>query len=286
MRYFGITRFASVKATAGRRVSVTWPVLAAMVTTPGHAASKLSAPGWSPATFSGTRANANVVEVGALVLDYDGGVSISDVEVAVSGLAAAWHTSWSHTEANPRFRLVVNVSRSMTPDEFVRVWAWGFERFRSGTGRADPSCKDVSRPWVLPVQRTVETFASKALAGAPLDVDHVLSIAPPVPLGPGRRHARHVLNDRPTASGILPPQVEALVRSTLAVEQLWKGEKATGDTSRSGCDYAFVRELLRRGVPAEDAMTALRLRPDVHSTREDYIVRTVSNALAALRRPS
>jgi hypothetical protein len=92
------------------------------------------------------------------------------------------------------------------------------------------------------------------------------------------------VNVRPANSGTLPPQVEALVRSTLAVERLWRGEKATGDTSRSGCDYAFARELLRRGVPAEDTMTALRLRPGAHSTREDYVVRTVSNALAALRR--
>jgi hypothetical protein len=139
MRSFEVTRFACVKETAGRRVSVTWPALAALVTEPGNARSKLTAPVWSPATFVGTRAEANVVEVSALVLDYDSGLHVVQAERAVSalGLAAAWHTSWSHTAAHPRFRMVVNVSRSMTADEFSRVWSWAFPQLHARTARVD-----------------------------------------------------------------------------------------------------------------------------------------------------
>lgn len=290
MRRFEVTRFAGIRDTAGKRMSVTWPLLAAMLTDAGHAPWKLAAPVWSPATFTGTRAAKNVVEVSALVLDFDDGLPIADIadaERAASGLAAAWHTSWSHTTTHARFRLVVNLSRSMTPDEHARVWSWAFQQFSSGGRTPDAACKDAGRAWLLPVRRAAGTFAAKILAGAALDVDHVLSLAPPAARGAsGGGQAGQAVRPPARRPLALPPQVEAVLRSSLSVKRLWEGHKTTGDASRSGCDYAVARELLGRGVAVEVVVAALAFRPGVHSQSEDYLVRTVSKALRAGRRSS
>ena len=67
MRAFEVTRWLSVMDTAGKLVTVSWPSLATMLSTPTPARTKLDAAAWSPATFAGSRTAANVVEVSALV---------------------------------------------------------------------------------------------------------------------------------------------------------------------------------------------------------------------------
>lgn len=179
------------------------------------------------------------------------------------------------------------MSRSMTPSEFAQVWGWAFARFSVGKRTPDGACKDASRVWLLPSHGGA--FAAKVLTGAALDVDGVLAIPPPrvlrAPLT-GRRG--QVLTAATLHSATLPPRVEALLRSSLALRRLWEGVKGAGDSSRSGCDYSCVRELLRRGVSPALAFASLRLRlrPNVHSRDDEYLLRTVRNAFGDIRRSS
>lgn len=282
MNALTITRFPSITETHGREVATTWPALATMLTTPLSAVAKAMAPVWSPATFNGTRANANVVSVGTLVLDFDDGLPVATAAGIASGLAGAWHTSWSHTPQCPRFRLALALSRVVSPDEYARLWKWASAKFTVGGLAPDPACKDAARPWFLPVRRP--GFASGVLPGSPVDVDAILAVMPTVPASGARRVGQAHIGPTPQLRGALPSRVASLIASSLLVRQLWYGEKRTGDTTRSGCDFAVARELLRLGVRPEDVMAALPLRPDVRSRRDDYVRRTVLAALGSLRR--
>lgn len=63
------------------------------------------------------------------------------------------------------------------------------------------------------------------------------------------------------------------------VQDLWLGQgKTTGDQTKSGYDFSFARLLFTKGLPEEDVRYYLLQRPDLHSTDEDYIKRTLKAA--------
>src|SRR5262249_14450683 len=139
--------------------------------------------GWSPATFRGDeRKLANVETVCALGLDGD------HTELTVDQAAATFasylgliHTTKRHTPSEPRFRLVILLSRSVTVAEYSQLVAW----VEGECGiKFDDAAKDASRFWYAPVWR--DGYDVRLLGGAPLDVDVVLAEAP----NPGRTPAR------------------------------------------------------------------------------------------------
>lgn len=122
---------------------------------------------WSPARFAGKvrRADA-VVELSCIVLDLDGG-SPKAVTDTWSDVSNVLHSTWSHTSANPRFRLVVPLARPVPAELWPSVWAWATAR----TPEADPACKDPSRLYFRPACRSrSEPFLARYSEGALLDV--------------------------------------------------------------------------------------------------------------------
>ncbi len=81
----------------------------------------------------------------------------------------------------------------------------------------------------------------------------------------------------------LPPKVASMVRSRRRIADLWNGVgKQIGDSSASGYDFAFVRELLFNDVALVDAAAALALRPGAHRRDDAYVSLTVGRAQSAL----
>ena len=110
-------------------------------------ANKLALPAWSPARFEAGRPRCAeaVLDVSCLVLDHDEG----DPDAALaawSGLFAVAHSTWSHTLAAPRFRVVVPLARPVPAARWARAWAWAIERAPG----ADSVCKDASRLYFRP----------------------------------------------------------------------------------------------------------------------------------------
>lgn len=105
---------------------------------------------WAPHSLSAPRRKkANVVDVTCLVLDYDDGTSLTDGVAPWQDWHHILHTSRSHTEAAPRFRVVLPLEQAVPADVWPRAWLWAEER----SGKAiDPKCKDASRLYYLPVQ--------------------------------------------------------------------------------------------------------------------------------------
>jgi len=137
-----VTLFRSVTSTDGARVSLTWSELCEALGSHAVHASKTDAPGWSPATYEDDARGARVEAVACLVFDVDG--PLPELSADVSWFA---HTTHSHTDAAPRWRVVVLTDRPHAPEEHEGVW-------RSVAGVLgivpDEATKDASRFYWAP----------------------------------------------------------------------------------------------------------------------------------------
>jgi hypothetical protein len=149
------------------RALTTFPVIAA--------ANKLDLPAWSPARFkAGTeRKSRNVIDVGALVFDHDEG----DPDAALAGWAgciAVVHSTWSHTERAPRFRVVVPLATPIAANRWRAAWALAAARAPG----ADPACKDPARLYFRPARPALGADHFAKVQGGQL-LDLMLLIPPP-----------------------------------------------------------------------------------------------------------
>ena len=85
------------------------------------------------------------------MLDHDAG----DPEAALaawSGVIAVAHSTWSHTEDAPRFRVVVPLARPIPANRWSAAWSWASERAPG----ADRACKDASRLYFRPAVSSLD----------------------------------------------------------------------------------------------------------------------------------
>lgn len=85
---------------------------------------------WSPACFvdGGRRQSEDVLHLSCLVYDYDAGTALEEAFAHWDGHFAAVHTTWSHTEVRPRFRVILPLARPVRAEDWDRVWTWGAAR--------------------------------------------------------------------------------------------------------------------------------------------------------------
>jgi hypothetical protein len=138
-------------------------------------------PLFSPAEFSGGRANANVIRLHFGVLDLDDVPTASFLGLlerwTQEGRAFYWYTTWSHQEADSkglvRARVLVPFSRPVEPFEWPEVWK---KLYAETDGLADPQCKDLGRCYFTPASPpgTEALALSGTTSGTlPFDVDAI-----------------------------------------------------------------------------------------------------------------
>jgi hypothetical protein len=183
---------------------------------------------WSPVLIDGSRLNANVRAVTALVLDVDHWDPDEDPDwigpLSRSGLKYALATSHQHSEAAPRLRVVIPFSRPALPDEYPRLRRQAVIDLGIP---ADPRVHDLSRIFYLPTSRVGIEPVSLIAEGAPLDVDEMLARAPqhepetPAPEGG--------VSDWATTAGSPPAagQLERLREALAALPKRGNGAGAT-----------------------------------------------------------
>ena len=144
---------------------------------------KRSLPCWSPAVYrpGATRKNGNVSALTALVYDFDAADTVpQDIakRLRKEGYAFVIYTTWSHTKANPRFRLMFFINRPILPHEFNQVWENGLALISYIKG-VDRQCNDLARLYALPIRRLgAEAYVGEIeTAGKPLDIDKLSSAA-------------------------------------------------------------------------------------------------------------
>lgn len=178
-----------------------------------HVSDKRDLPAWSPARFAdgATRCSGAVTEVSCLVLDLDDAL----VDVVQGGWADALHvlhTTWSHTPARPRWRLVVPLARPVPASRWAEAWKWASDR----TPEADPACKDAGRLYFLPaVVHRDQARDARVNPGPVLDLLDELPDERIV----ARREARRALRPRLSDfSGRGRLQTDPVARVNVAVE--------------------------------------------------------------------
>jgi len=96
---------------------------------------------------SGTKLGNDVEEIYAFVLDLDGGVTQDEFQQKLAGYAYLAYTSYSHSEDEERWRVIVFYDRPCTPAQHANVFAHFNGMFG---GRIDSSSKKLSQLWYTP----------------------------------------------------------------------------------------------------------------------------------------
>lgn len=80
---------------------------------------------WSPAVYreGATRGNAGVESLWCFVADLDG-QALARVKRTLSRLTYLAYTTHSHREGDEHWHVVIPLSRRVSADEWVNVWAW------------------------------------------------------------------------------------------------------------------------------------------------------------------
>jgi predicted P-loop ATPase len=130
-------------------------------------------PGWSPATFTGTRSVSNVELISCLAFDIDENI---DPEV-FAGFECVMHTTYTPG----RWRLVMCTSRPHTKQEHKVLWQRIFDRLEGEKHGFDDSCSDSSRFYYLPAEQVDGAGQFISHSGEIIDVDAYTKTSIPPP---------------------------------------------------------------------------------------------------------
>lgn len=183
--------FAHVTNTTAQDVEEDWPAFARhyLLAKPRAMLDKRQAGMYSPARFSGPRSEPNVQTLSAVVLDFDNTSDTpslpEDHADNLGDLTYAWHTTHSHTQDAPRWRLVIPFDREVTRAEFVAIFPAVLELLGDDPN-IDRTCGEVSRAYWLPSAKPehLQDARSGFSEGEPLKVDELLDERPAAPVIP------------------------------------------------------------------------------------------------------
>ena len=157
--------FEHINTAHGSSADLQWPGTFASVEDFHHTQDRRHL--WAPVVLVDTEdgiANTNVQSLTALVFDFDH-VTLDALGALLSAFTPyeyAAHSSWRHSAAEPRFRLVLPLSRPATPREHASLWQT-FAAIAIGAGaHPDPKCRDAAHRYYWPVvhpDRLADAFA-------------------------------------------------------------------------------------------------------------------------------
>lgn len=166
--------FQNLRSSRPLQRDVTWSKLSARLLVPTHGIkAKAECPLWSPARWpsdADRRLGRLVESICALVLDYDGTRTIDEARERWAGHEALVHTTWSHTEAEPRLRVVLPLAKPIKAGIWSAVYRASVE---ADGGAADAACCDPGRVYLLPALGPSSEFEAEAWPGDRLDLSEL-----------------------------------------------------------------------------------------------------------------
>jgi hypothetical protein len=128
---------------------------------------------FSPVSYSEpVRSNRNVEKVTLALVDYDDGTTIQQAQARFKPFEYLLYTSFSHTLAHNRFRLVFPLERAIAAEDWECAW----QHLAKLAPGLDGSCNDLARIYYLPTHRPDAEHLSLRNRGKLLD----LPTTPPV----------------------------------------------------------------------------------------------------------
>lgn len=245
---------------------------------------------FSPAAFIGTRAKGNVTEACMLVLDYD---HESDFKRNLQvwrerGYTFVACTTYSHSETEHRFRVVIPLAVPIPADRFPFLWNWAFDL--SG-GKIDRAASDISRMFYTPAVASkdadwlFESVAGSLLDWRTLDLQEAKSA-----------HAREA--DAQAQVGALrlnhdaePPPVKwsLLCEAEPRALAIFNHTQRTPDGSASSYDMALANYAASAGWTDQEIADLLIAHRRAHKAKpkanlQDYLARTIAEARSEVTR--
>ena len=141
----------SLNRPEGRQLRVSWEAFEARCSSPKPGETKAGLARWAPVEFrQAYRCRANVVRAHAVVIDIEDGSGEETIVRSVEGLHYLLHSTFSATSDLPRWRLVVDIDRSVTAEEYERLWRWLASAVEREGCTPDYAARDSSRAWAVP----------------------------------------------------------------------------------------------------------------------------------------
>lgn len=238
------TSFPSLFDPNGTLHRLDWRTFGDRLPTPRYyGALKTKPPRVSFASFHGNRrALVNLRAVYAITTDLDHGApSAEAIRCALDGIWAFAHTTWSSTEAAPRWRVIIP-TRPLTREQHDRVWRYVAIRLERASIVPDYAARDAARCWAVPALRP--SYQSHEWGGAELDVSEALLVIPP--------EEKRVARVEPDRSDDLTRRIERARRWLACVDGAVSGAGGHAVTFRAAVG-------LTRGfnIPPETALELL-----------------------------
>lgn len=125
----------------------------------------------------GPRRKSTIRDRSALAFDLDTVTDFEpeDLEARLEGVAAALHPTWSSTAEAPRYRVVVPLSRPVSPDEYAHLNRKVGEVIDPGHLMRDPSTDEPERFMYWPSAQEPAAYHRWVFDGEPLDADAELT---------------------------------------------------------------------------------------------------------------
>lgn len=137
---------------------------------------------WSPVLYreGARRGSEGVIHLSCLVLDYDGGTRIEQASAAWSDWLHVVHSTWSFTESEHKFRVILPLAHAVAPVDWEAVWCWAEER---AGGLVDPSGRGVASTFAIPTVGALgwprRCIANRGPLVDPLGLGLIAAPAPP-----------------------------------------------------------------------------------------------------------
>ena len=136
--------------------------------------------GWSAATFTGdVRSKTSVERVSMLVYDIDSKETRYSHEMvfdALCGHSCFIHTTASHSEMLPRYRLICQLTRDVSPTEYGRLWSrYAIALSKCGI-RPDTAVREAGKFWFSYTPVIGLEYATYRQHGVALDPDVIRGI--------------------------------------------------------------------------------------------------------------
>lgn len=138
----------SVKSVHVKHLADDWSALKEHLLQHRERTSKHDGALYSPVSYlaNSKRGNSNVICVNALVIDLDG-ESLETVLPKLDGMEWIAYTTWSHTDDDPHWHLVLPLSEPVPASQWLGAWTEAHDRIGLV---GDPATKDVARIFYLP----------------------------------------------------------------------------------------------------------------------------------------
>jgi len=158
-------KFHDIKSNQPRNFAISWNGLSALLTISVPNSDKTQRELWSPVTYfpNTTRGNRNVDQVTCLVVDMDG--EAFD-HAKLDGLEYLAYTTWSHTDDDQHWHLVLPLAYPVPAYRWHEVWTRLHERINVV---GDPQTKDPARIFYRPQHKPLATPRLKMQSGEFID---------------------------------------------------------------------------------------------------------------------